>query len=158
MKGKLVWILLGVSLSANLFVAAGAIYSFYGGEHRGRYAAVSVDSVAERLGLGPAQRDALQALRDKAPDRPRPSREAREQRRTAFLAELARPDFDRARMQAMMEQRRAGRRERILDRAAALHAYLATLDPEQRAGFLEMAKERGFLRGLFGRPRSTRAR
>ena len=158
MKGKLVWILLGVSLAANLFVAAGAIYSFYGGEHRGRYAAVSVDSVAERLALSPAQRDALQALRDQARDRPRPSREQREQRRAAFLGELAKPDFDRARMQAMMEERRAGRQERILDRAQQFHAYLATLDPDQRAGFLEMAQERGFLRGLFGRPRSTRPR
>ena len=58
----------------------------------------------------------------------------------------------------MMEERRAGRQERILDRAQQFHAYLATLDPDQRAGFLEMAQERGFLRGLFGRPRSTRPR
>ncbi len=98
MKGKLVWILLGVSLAANLFFAAGAIYAFYGGEHRGRYAAVSVDAVAERLDLSPAQRDGLQALRDRARDRPRPSREARAERRAAFLANLAEPEFDRARM------------------------------------------------------------
>ena len=158
MKGKLVWFLLGVSLAANLFFAAGALYSFYGGDHRGRYAAVSVDSVAERLALSPAQRDALQALRDTARNRPRPSREEREQRRASFLANLAAPEFDRARMQAMMEERRAGRQERFLGRAEALHGYLATLAPEQRAGFLEMAKERGFLFGLFGRPRPPRDR
>jgi hypothetical protein len=29
-------------------------------------------------------------------------------------------------------------------------AELATLSDEQRAAFLEMAKERGFLRGLYG--------
>ncbi len=50
------------------------------------------------------------------------------------------------------------RQERIMGRAEALHGYLATLDPEQRAGFLAMAKERGFLRGLFGRHRQTRKR
>lgn len=158
MKGKLVWILLGVSLAANLFFAAGAIYSFYGGEHRGRYTAVSIDSVAERLTLSPAQRDALQALRDQARDSPRPSREEYQQRRASFLAGLAAPEFNRAAMQAMMEERRARRQERILGRAEALHGYLATLDPEQRAGFLEMARERGFLRGLFGRPRPPRER
>ena len=158
MKGKLVWILLGVSLAANLFFAAGALYSFYGGEHRGWRAKVSVDEVAERLDLSPAQRDALQALRDQARNRPRPSREERAARRAGFLANLAAPEFDRAQMQAMMEERRAGRQDRFLGRAEALHGYLATLDPEQRAGFLEMAKERGFLRGLFGRPRRTRER
>jgi Spy/CpxP family protein refolding chaperone len=158
MKGKLVWILLGVSLAANLFFAAGALYSFYGGDHRGRYAEVSVDSVAERLALSPAQRDALQALRDRARNRPRPSREEYQQRRATFLARLAEPEFDRARLQALMAERTAGRQESILDRAEALHGYLAALDPEQRAGFLEMAKQRGFLRGLFGRPRRTRER
>ncbi len=158
MKAKLVWILLGVSLAANLFFAAGALYSFYGVEHRGWRTKASVDDVAERLALSPAQRDALQALRDQAPDRPRPSREERAARRASFLANLAAPEFDRARLLAMMEERRAGRQERLLGRAEALHGYLATLDSEQRDGFLELAKERGFLRRLFGRPRPPRAR
>ncbi len=57
-----------------------------------------------------------------------------------------------------MAERMTRRQERILGRAEALHGYLATLDPEQRAGFLEMAKERGFLRGLFGRHRKTHER
>ena len=65
MKAKLVWILLGVSLAANLFFGAGALYSFYGGEHRGWRSKVNIDDVAERLDLSLAQRDALQALRDK---------------------------------------------------------------------------------------------
>jgi Spy/CpxP family protein refolding chaperone len=158
MKGWFVWILLGASLAANVFFAAGALYSFYGGEHRGWRAKVSVDDVAERLALSPAQSAALQALRDQARDRPRPSSVEREQRRASFLAELAAPEFDRARMQALMVERMARRQDRILDRAAALHGYLATLDPEQRAGFLEMAKERGFLYGLFGRQRRSRDR
>ena len=158
MKGKLVWILLGASLAANLFFAAGAIYAFYGGDVRGGHAAVSVDAVAERLDLSQAQRDGLQALRDQARNRPRLSREERAERRAAFHAELAEPEFDRARLQALMAERMTRRQERILGRAEALHGYLATLDPEQRADFLEMAKERGFLRGLFGRHRRSRER
>ena len=159
MKGKLVWFLLGVSLAANLFFAAGAIYTLSGEDHRRRIpAGATVDAVAERLALSPAQRDALQALRDTVRNRPRPSREERAERRASFLANLAAPEFDRARLQAMMEERRAGRQERLLGRAEALHGYLATLTPEQRAGFLEMAKERGFLFGLFGRPRPPRDR
>lgn len=158
MKGKLVWIVLGASLAANIFFAAGAVYSLYGEPHPWRRAAVSVDDVAARLDLSPAQRDALEALRDEARARPRPSREEREQRRAAFLAELAKPEFDRAALEALMAEYRAERQARILDRAEALHDYLATLAPEQRAEFLEMAKERGFLRGLFGRSRRSRER
>ncbi len=158
MKGKIIWILLGVSLAANLFFAAGAVYSLYGGEHRGWRTKVSVDDVAERLALSPAQRDALQALRDRAGDRPRPSREEHAERRATFLANLAKPDFDRAGLEALMAERRAERQERFLDRAEAMHSYLATLDPEQRAGFLDLAKERGFLIGLFGRHRQKRDR
>lgn len=158
MKGKLVWILLGVSLAANLFFAAGALYSFYGGKHRGWRSQVSVEDVTERLALNPVQSAALQALQDAARNRPRPSREEREARRASFLAELAAPEFDRARLEALMSERMAGSQERILGRAEALHGYLATLEPEQRAGFLELAKERGFLRGLFRRQRKTRER
>ncbi len=158
MKGKLVFVLLGVSLAANLFFAAGALYSLYGGEHGGWRTKVSVDDVAERLTLRPAQRDALQALRDQARNRPGSSREERAERRAAFHAELAKPEFERTRLQALMAARTAGRQERMLGRAEALHGYLATLDPEQRTGFLELAKERGFLRGLFGRHRWTRER
>ena len=158
MKGKLVWILLGVSLAGNLFFAAGALYSFYGNDHGRWRAKVSVDDVAERLELSPAQRAGLQALRAEARSHPRPGRAARSALRAAFHAELAKPEFDRAGLQALMQERRTGFQERILGRAEALHGYLATLDPGQRAGFLEMAKKRGFLPGLFGRPRRSRDR
>jgi hypothetical protein len=57
---------------------------------------------------------------------------------------------------ALMEARSAQRRARIVDVAQDLHAYLATLSPEQRQAFLAMARERGFLRRLFGRPRPPR--
>ena len=59
---------------------------------------------------------------------------------------------------AMMAERMTGFQERILGGAEALHGYLATLEPEQRAGLLEMAKERGFLRGLFRGQRKQRDR
>ena len=158
MKGKLVWILLGVSLAGNLFFAAGALYSFYGQDHRGWRTKVSVDDVAERLELSPAQRAGLRALRGEARSRPRPDRDARSARRAAFHAELAKPEFDRAGLRALMQERMTGFQARILGRAEKLHGYLATLDPEQRAGFLEMAKERGFLRGLFRGQRKQRDR
>ena len=156
MRTKLIWILLAASLAANVFFVAGALYTLYGEDDRRAGSGATVDSVAERLALSPEQRDGLLALREKARQGRKGSREGRESRRAAFIAELGKPTFDRAGVLALMEARSAERRARIVDVAQDLHAYLATLSPEQRREFLAMARERGFLRRLFGRPRPPR--
>ena len=156
MRAKLPWILLAVSLLGNA-VLAGAVYTLTREEDPAARQAAHLDSVAERLNLTPEQRDGLIALREKAQARREAQRAARKQtregRRGAFLAELAKPEFDRARIVALMEERGGQRRAHFADLAAGLHAYLATLSPPQREQFLAMARERGFLRGLFGRGR-----
>ncbi len=156
MRTKLVWVLLAVSLTANVFLVAGALYTLYVKDDRSAVAGANVDSVAERLGLTPEQRDRLLALREKARQGRKGSREGHESRRAAFLAELGKPAFDREQVLALMEARSAKRRARIVNIAQDLHAYLATLSPEQRREFLAMARERGFLRRLFGRGRPPR--
>ncbi len=156
MRAKLPWILLAVSLVANA-VLAGAVYTLTSAPDPAAKRAAHVESVIQRLGLSPEQRDRLLALREKARQGRKGSRERRESRRAAFLAELGKPAFDRERVLALMEARSAERRARIIDVAQDLHAYLATLSPEQRQAFLAMARERGFLRRLFGRPRPPRA-
>ncbi len=156
MRAKLPWILLAVSLVANA-VLAGAVYTLTSAPDPAAKRAAHVESVIQRLGLSPEQRDRLLALREKARQGRKGSREGRESRRAAFLAELGKPAFDRERVLALMEARSAERRARIIDVAQDLHAYLATLSPEQRQAFLAMARERGFLRRLFGRPRPPRA-
>ena len=155
MRAKLPWILLAVSLVANA-VLAGAVYTLTSAADPAAERAAQVESVIQRLGLSPEQRDGLLALREKARQGRKGSREGRESRRAAFIAELGKPAFDRAGVLALMEARSAKRRERIGDVAQNLHAYLATLSPEQRQEFLAMARERGFLRRLFGRPRPPR--
>ena len=156
MRAKLPWILLAVSLLGNA-VLAGAVYTLTREEDSAAKQAAHLDSVAERLNLTPEQRDGLIALRDRARARREAQRadraEQREDRRGAFLAELGKPEFDRERMMALMEERGAQRRAHFADLAAELHAYLATLNPPRREQFLAMARERGFLRGLFGRRR-----
>ncbi len=155
MRAKLPWMLLAVSLAANA-VLAGAVYTLTRAADPAAQRAAHVESVIQRLGLSPEQRDGLLALREKARQRRKGSREGRESRRAAFLAELGKPAFDRERVLALMEARSAERRARIVDVAQDLHAYLATLSPEQRQAFLAMARERGFLRRLFGRGRPPR--
>ncbi len=156
MRSKILWVVLAASLAANVFFVAGALYTLYGEDDRSAGPGANIDSVAERLALSPEQRDGLLALREKARQGRKGSREARASRRAAFVAELGKPAFDRAGVLALMEARSAEWRARIVDVAQNLHAYLATLSPEQRQEFLTMARERGFLRRLFGRPRPPR--
>ncbi len=155
MRIKLLWAVLAVSLVANA-VLAGAVYTLTSSADPAAKRAAQVESVIQRLGLSPAQRDGLLALREKARQGRKGSREGRESRRAAFIDELAKPAFDRDGVLALMEARSAKRRARIVDIAQDLHAYLATLSPEQRQEFLAMARERGFLRRLFGRGRPPR--
>jgi uncharacterized membrane protein len=157
MRGKLSWILLAISLLAN-GVLAGTVYTLINEEDAAAKQTAHMDSVAERLGLSADQREGLLALRENARQGRQGAREGREGRRNAFLAELGKPTFDRARVLAIMDERSAKRRERFANLAGDLHAYLATLTPEQRENFLVMARERGFLRGLFGRRRPPRDR
>ncbi len=155
MRAKLPWILLAVSLVANA-VLAGAVYTMTSAADPAAKRAAHVESVIQRLALSPGQRDGLLALREKARQGRKGSRNGHESRRAAFLDELGKPTFDREAVLALMEARSAERRARIVDVAQDLHAYLATLSPEQRQEFLAMARERGFLRRLFGRPRPPR--
>ncbi len=156
MRAKLPWILLAVSLVANA-VLAGAVYTLTSAADPAAKRAAHVELVIQRLALSPEQRDGLLALREKARQGREGSREGHESRRAAFLAELGKPTFDRERVLTLMEARSAERRARIVNVVQDLHAYLATLAPEQRQEFLAMARERGFLRRLFGRPRPPRA-
>ena len=157
MRGKLLWILLAVSLAANVFLVAGAFYGLYGADTPGARATANIDAVTERLGLSSEQRDGLVDLRKRVKERRQAMRELRRERRGAFLDELAKPAFDRERILVLIDERADQRREFFAHMAGELHAYLATLSPEQREEFLALARERGFLRRLFGRPRRPRA-
>ena len=150
MKPRLPWILFAMSLALNLFFAAGVFYNKLEADRLSAAPERRIAELAEQLGLSEAQQAGLLALREQAMERRDAVRDLRRERRAALLAELAKPELDRARVGELlrqgMERRATGFEQMMVD----LHGYLATLSDEQRAAFLEMAKERGFLRGLYG--------
>ena len=150
MRTKLLWIVLAVSLTANVFLVAGALYTLYGKERWHAKSYANVETIGDRLEL--TEEAAPRPFRPAraSPRAPARMRERRGERRAAFLAELAKPTFDRDRMLALIDERAVKRRERFANMAGDLHTYMATLTPPQREQFLAMARERGFLRSLFG--------
>ena len=150
MKPRLPWVLFAISLALNLFFAAGVFYNKLEAERLNAGPDERIAALADKLGLSEAQQAGLVALREQAMARREAVRDLRQERRAALMDELAKPELDRARLNELMregmERRASGFEQMMVD----LHGYLATLSDEQRTTFLEMAKERGFLRGLYG--------
>ncbi|WP_299623498.1 periplasmic heavy metal sensor [Pelagibius sp.] len=154
MGGRLPWYLLAASLAVNVFFLAGLAFpQLFGVSDTPTPDPVAV--VAEELELSAAQRADLVALRGRVAERRAAAGGNGGSFRALLIAELAKPAFDRAGLEARMQDRRAIVGKVVLDVAEDLHGYLATLSPEQKAAFLEKAKERAFLRRLLWPRRET---
>ncbi len=150
MRRNLPWILLAVSLALNLGLAAGALHFEAEAERLSASAEARFETIADRLELTEAQRADLLALRAKIQDRREAMGGSRDQRRAALMAELTKPELDRAHLSEVMDGSQDQRRAFFEGLMVELHGFLATLTPAQKETFLAMAEERYFLRGLFG--------
>ena len=150
MRRNLPWILLAVSLALNLGLAAGALHFEAEAERLAASAEARFETIAARLELTEAQRAGLLALRASVQGRREAMGGSRDQRRAVLMAELAKPELDRARLGEVMDGGGDQRRAFFEGLMVELHGFLATLTPEQKKNFLAMAEERYFLRGLFG--------
>ena len=153
MRSRLPWLLLSLSLALNVFVVAGVVYSgnLLGGDPTSP--SERLNQVVDRLGLNDEQRDQLIALRQRTITRREEMRANRGGYREVLVGSLEAPSYDRAAFLAQLSERSTARHAFFADTMAELHGYLAGLSPEQKAAFLELAKERGFLRRLLGKKR-----
>ncbi len=149
MKNRLPWFLFAVSLTANVFFAAGVGYTVYQDRRAADSPEARVDMVAERLGLDEAQHEALSLLRERSAMRRPGLRQADAPVRAAVLKQVAQPQFDRDLVMSLLVERDEERRPYFAEYAEDLHGFLITLTPEQREKFLDMAREPGFLRRVY---------
>ncbi len=152
MRGKLPWVLLAVSLAVNLAFIAGAIHFDMTRERLAGDPGERVARLADRLELDSAQQETLIALREKMVAGRKEMRGAMTERRQKLLAELARPELDQAHVEALLRQGAELRVARFAAMAGEMHGFLASLTPEQKAAFLELAREPDFFRRLVGLP------
>ncbi len=149
MKRRLPWVLLAISMALNVFFVAGALYT--------RDVATTLQSdpearialLADRLSLTPGQVEDLKALRSRLRERRTAMLPKFDELRGRMLDEMAKDTFDRAAVLKAFDNSREVRQGFITGVAEELHAYLATLSPEQKTKFLGLARqERWFLRKL----------
>ncbi len=153
MRPKMPWILFAISLALNVFFAGGVIYSKMTAERLEHSPGQRTDYVAEQLNLSDSQREGLVALRTKVRERWGARRDERGGQRGALMAELVKPELDLERLEALIRDRSDQRIPRFKELARDLHAYLATLSPEQREQFVAMSEKRGFFYRLISGPR-----
>lgn len=148
MRRRLPWLLLILSLALNVFVVAGVIYSgnLLGGDRKVR--SDQLNTVVQRLDLNSEQTGRLVDLRDRTIARRTELRANRGGYREALIGALGAPAYDRSAFLAQLSERSMVRHEFFADTMADLHGYLAGLSPTQKTAFLELAKERKFLRRL----------
>jgi uncharacterized membrane protein len=158
MRLKLLWILLAASLLLNLFFAGGVIYSKMTAERLRDEPAARFDFVVDDLGLSEAERGRLMALRETARARRDEMRREGRHLREALFKEMAKPDFDQARVEELLQQRSVLFVTFLGGVMAETHDFLATLEPERKREFMAMMKrEHRFLWRLMREPKRDQA-
>jgi len=160
MRGKILGFLLIASLALNVFFVVGvlqpqfAVWPRLMGHPHGPHGPDPVAEATEDFALDGGQVAALEALRQRIAERRQESRGERDGFQSLLLDALRQPAFDRAGLAAALEARRTDGRDMVLDMTEDLHGFLAGLTPDQKASFLERARDdRDFLRRLLFPPR-----
>ncbi len=157
MRSKFLWILLAASLLLNVFFAGGVIYSKMTAERLRDEPAARLDFVVDELGLGEAERGRLMALRETALARRDEMRREGRHLREELFKEMAKPDFDQARVEQLLRQRSVLFVTFLGGVMAETHDFLANLDAESKREFMAMMKrEHRFLWRLIRDPKDHR--
>ena len=150
MNRRLLWIALAVSLALNLSFVGVWGYSAVTANETIDQGNELIDQVADHLLLSAEQRDGLIVVRRNARERWRTLSSGGNALRQAVINGLADPVYDEDAMRDVVSGRLGQRAAVIAAIMGDLHAYVATLSPDQRDAFIGLAGQRGFLRGLFG--------
>jgi Spy/CpxP family protein refolding chaperone len=145
-RQHLFWVVLILSLALNLCFIAGALWIRVQGPPLPMSPEQRLQQIEPQLGLDSQQKGAFDQYARTVRLRMQSMREAIEPLVANAWSELAKPDADDAKVMQLFdqagEQRRAFRREL----GTATFAFLAKLSPEQRAKFVELARQRPWAR------------
>jgi Spy/CpxP family protein refolding chaperone len=145
-RQHLVWAVLILSLALNFCFIAGALWIRVQGPPLPMSPEQRLQQIEPQLALDSQQKAAFDQYARTVRLRMQSMREAIEPLVGNAWSELAKPDADEAKIMQLFdqagEQRRASRREL----GTATFKFLANLSPEQRAKFVELARQRPWAR------------
>jgi uncharacterized membrane protein len=136
LRNRLVWIALALSLTLNVFVIAGLIWSQAANPRPANFAERLVEAGAG-LNLSPAQRDIFNQFAESIQQRTRGMRETGAPLIRQIWDELAKPQPDQAVINQLVDETSENRHAYQRDVIASLSAFLGSLSPDQRAQFVD---------------------
>ena len=141
-RRHLFWVILVLSLALNLCFIAGALWIRVQGPPLPMSPEQRLQQIEPQLALNPQQKAAFDEYARTVRSRVQSMHEAIEPQVANAWSELAKPDADEAKVMQLFDQagdqRRAFRREL----GTATFTFLTKLSPEQRAKFVELARQR----------------
>jgi Spy/CpxP family protein refolding chaperone len=141
-RQHLVWVILALSLALNLCFIAGAVWIRVQGPPPPMSPEQRLQQIEPQLDLNAQQKVAFDQYAGTVRSRMQSMHEAVEPLVANAWSELAKPDADAARVMLLFDQ--AGDQRHAFQRelGTATFAFLAKLSPEQRAKFVELARQR----------------
>lgn len=141
-RRHLLWVLLTLSLVLNLCFVAGALWSRFHAPPppfnlEGRF-----QQMAAELALDPPQKEAFERYAQTIRAHIRQMRETVQPLIADAWSETAKPDADETKVMALFGEAAEKRRSFQRELMTTTLSFLATLSPEQRATFVEIARQR----------------
>ncbi len=141
-RQHLFWVVLTLSLALNLCFVAGALWIRFHGPPLSSYPEERLQQIEPELALNPQQKQAFDVYAHTVRSRMQSMRDTIEPLIGNAWSELAKPDADEARVMQLFDEAAQQRRSFRRELATTTLSFLATLSPDQRAKFVELARQR----------------
>jgi len=141
-RQHLFWLVLTLSLALNLCFVAGALWIRFHGPPLPIYPEERLQQIEPELALNPQQKQAFDVYAQTVRLRMQSMRDATEPVIGTAWSELAKPDADETKVMQLFDEAAQQRRSYRRELATTTLSFLATLSPEQRARFVELARQR----------------
>ena len=141
-RRHLFWVILVLSLALNLCFIAGALWIRVQGPPLPMSPEQRLQQIEPQLALSPPQKAAFDEYARTVRSGMQSMHEAVEPLVANAWSELAKPDADEAKVMLLFDQAGDQRRGFRRELGTATFTFLAKLSPEQRAKFVELARQR----------------
>ena len=131
-----------LSVALNLFFVAGAVWIRVHAPPPVASPEQRLEEMAGALGLDPQQRQAFERFSQTMRARLQAMHEAMQPLVAGAWAEVGKPQADEAKVMRLLDKAAEARRGYQQELTATTLAFLATLSPEQRAKFVQLARHR----------------
>jgi Spy/CpxP family protein refolding chaperone len=152
-RQHLFWVILILSLALNLCFIGGALWIRVQGPPPPMTPEQRLEQIEPQLGLDSQQKAAFEQYAQTVRLRVKSMHEAIEPSIGQAWSELAKPDADEAKIMQLFDQAEEERHAFRRELGTATFLFLAKLTPQQRAKFVELARQRPWAKR---RPDATR--